>query len=188
MTLALHAGTAGHSIWKSEVLGLNSLFGNSIEFFIVGFFLYNSVFSPVQELCSFLFGGRCAGAFFLLYTGISKCFHKCLHSFTRNCMQTEPLKHTSNPCTSLSQSSFLNPFLFTTDLVQRIRRAASSRVKRDRDVRRQLSADARAFHFSGSNSSNATDAEDGDRLPYHRQSLGERLYPRVHALQPVSRL
>lgn len=75
--------------------------------------------------------------------------------------------------------------------MQRIRRAASSRFKRDRDVRRQLSADARAFHFSGNNSSNnsnSADAEDGDRLPYHRQSLGERLYPRVHALQPVSHL
>ncbi|KAK2568064.1 E3 ubiquitin-protein ligase UBR5 [Acropora cervicornis] len=81
------------------------------------------------------------------------------------------------------------PSLFTSkNLVQRIRRAASSRFKRDRDVRRQLSADARAFHFSGNNSSNnsnAADAEDGDRLPYHRQSLGERLYPRVHALQPA---
>lgn len=70
----------------------------------------------------------------------------------------------------------------STSIVQRIRRATSFRYKRDRDVRRQLSADARAFHFSGGNSS--ADGEDGDPLPYHRQSLGERLYPRVHALQP----
>lgn len=69
-------------------------------------------------------------------------------------------------------------------IVQRIRRATSYRYKRDREGRRQLSADARPFHFSGSNSS--ADGEDGDSLPYHRQSLGERLYPRVHSLQPVS--
>lgn len=74
--------------------------------------------------------------------------------------------------------------------MQRIRRATSYRYKRDRDVRRQLSADARPFHFSGSSSSSnsGADVEDGDPLPYHRQSLGERLYPRVHALQPVSSL
>ena len=74
------------------------------------------------------------------------------------------------------------------DIVQRFRRATSYRYKRDRDrdVRRQLSADARPFHFSGSSSNNADgDDPDGDPLPYHRQSLGERLYPRVHALQPV---
>ena len=70
-------------------------------------------------------------------------------------------------------------------IVQRIRRATSYRYKRDREGRRQLSADARPFHFSGSSSS-AADGDDGDSLPYHRQSLGERLYPRVHSLQPVS--
>ena len=59
--------------------------------------------------------------------------------------------------------------------------------ERERDARRQLSADARAFHFSGSNNADGEDT-DGDPLPYHRQSLGERLYPRVHALQPVSSL
>ena len=69
-------------------------------------------------------------------------------------------------------------------IVQRIRRATSYRYKRDREGRRQLSADARPFHFSGSSSS--ADVDDGDSLPYHRQSLGERLYPRVHSLQPVS--
>ena len=58
--------------------------------------------------------------------------------------------------------------------------------ERERDVRRQLSADARAFHFSGNSSSADGDDADGDSLPYHRKSLGERLYPRVHALQPVS--
>ncbi|XP_068706016.1 E3 ubiquitin-protein ligase UBR5-like [Montipora foliosa] len=78
------------------------------------------------------------------------------------------------------------PSLFTSkNLVQRIRRATSNRYKRDRDGRRQLSADARPFHFSGNSSNNVADAEDGEPLPYHRQSLGERLYPRVHALQPA---
>ncbi|KAL9962175.1 hypothetical protein ACROYT_G031256 [Oculina patagonica] len=73
-----------------------------------------------------------------------------------------------------------------TGIVQRIRRATSYRYKRDRerDVRRQLSADARAFHFSGGSSSADGEDADGDPLPYHRRSLGERLYPRVHALQP----
>jgi hypothetical protein len=71
-------------------------------------------------------------------------------------------------------------------IAQRLRRA-TYRYKRDRDrdrdARRRLSTDARPFHFSGN-----TEGEDGDgeSLPYHRQSLGERLYPRVHALQPVS--
>ena len=77
-----------------------------------------------------------------------------------------------------------------TGIVHRIKRAPSYRCKRDRererDVRRQLSADARAFHFSGNSSSADGDDADGDSLPYHRKSLGERLYPRVHALQPVS--
>ena len=80
--------------------------------------------------------------------------------------------------------------LITTGIVHRIKRAPSYRCKRDRererDVRRQLSADARAFHFSGNSSSADGDDADGDSLPYHRKSLGERLYPRVHALQPVS--
>ena len=75
----------------------------------------------------------------------------------------------------------------TTGIVHRSKRAQNYRCKRDREreVRRQLSADARAFHFSGSSSADGEDA-DGDSLPYHRKSLGERLYPRVHALQPVS--
>lgn len=81
-------------------------------------------------------------------------------------------------------------FLITTGIVHRIKRAPSYRCKRDRererDVRRQLSADARAFHFSGSSSSADGEDAEGDSLPYHRKSLGERLYPRVHALQPVS--
>lgn len=79
----------------------------------------------------------------------------------------------------------------TTGIAQRNRRTPSYRCKRDRelDVRRQLSADARAFHFSGSSSSSADGEDaDGDSLPYRRKSLGERLYPRVHALQPVSSL
>lgn len=80
------------------------------------------------------------------------------------------------------------PYVFclpTPAIAQRLRRA-TYRYKRDRDrdreARRRLSTDARPFHFSGS-----TDGDDGDgeSLPYHRQSLGERLYPRVHALQPV---
>ena len=79
----------------------------------------------------------------------------------------------------------------TTGILHRIKRAPSYRCKRDRerererDVRRQLSADARAFHFSGSSSSADGEDAEGDSLPYHRKSLGGRLYPRVHALQPA---
>ncbi|XP_031552973.1 E3 ubiquitin-protein ligase UBR5-like isoform X3 [Actinia tenebrosa] len=69
-------------------------------------------------------------------------------------------------------------------IAQRLRRA-TYRYKRDRDrdreARRRLSTDARPFHFSGNTEDNDG---DGESLPYHRQSLGERLYPRVHALQP----
>ena len=65
-----------------------------------------------------------------------------------------------------------------------MRRMTSYRYKRERDSRRQLSVDARHFRVS----SNSGDEEDGDSepMPLHRQSLGDRLYPRVHALQPVS--
>ncbi|XP_048590266.1 E3 ubiquitin-protein ligase UBR5-like isoform X2 [Nematostella vectensis] len=73
--------------------------------------------------------------------------------------------------------------------VQRLRRALSSyrhkrRDHRDRESRRTLSADARPFYCSGTPSTDGDDT-DGDPLPYHRQSLGERLYPRVHALKPA---
>ncbi|KAJ7378912.1 E3 ubiquitin-protein ligase ubr5 [Desmophyllum pertusum] len=78
---------------------------------------------------------------------------------------------------SLNIQYIVMSFTIITGIVQRIRRATSYRYKRDRerDVRRQLSADARAFHFSGSSSSADRDDTDGDLLPYHRQSLGERL-------------
>ena len=45
---------------------------------------------------------------------------------------------------------------------------------REREVRSQLSANARALHFSGSSCADGEDA-DGDSLPYHRKSLGEAL-------------
>ena len=85
----------------------------------------------------------------------------------------------------------INTLSLYSGIVQRIRRANSYRYKRDRDRdrdrdgRRQLSADARPFHFSGNTAGESEDGES-EPLPYHRHSLGERLYPRVHSLQPVS--
>ena len=51
-----------------------------------------------------------------------------------------------------------------------------------RDSRRQLSIDTRPFRPA----SEGNPSEEPDPLPAHRQALGERLYPRVHAMQPVT--
>lgn len=51
-----------------------------------------------------------------------------------------------------------------------------------RDFRRQLSIDTRPFRPA----SEGNPSDDPDPLPAHRQALGERLYPRVQAMQPVS--
>uniref|UniRef100_A0A6Q2YGA9 E3 ubiquitin-protein ligase UBR5 n=1 Tax=Esox lucius TaxID=8010 RepID=A0A6Q2YGA9_ESOLU len=58
---------------------------------------------------------------------------------------------------------------------------ASSRRDRDRDSRRQLSIDTRPFRPA----SEGNPSDEPDPLPAHRQALGERLYPRVHAMQPA---
>lgn len=50
-----------------------------------------------------------------------------------------------------------------------------------RDFRRQLSIDTRPFRPAAE----ANPSDDPDPLPAHRQALGERLYPRVQAMQPV---
>ena len=54
----------------------------------------------------------------------------------------------------------------------------------DRD-RNQLSYDARPF-YPRDNSSVDERAPDYEPLPPSKQALGERLFPRVLALQPVS--
>uniref|UniRef100_A0A8C6XP88 Ubiquitin protein ligase E3 component n-recognin 5 n=1 Tax=Naja naja TaxID=35670 RepID=A0A8C6XP88_NAJNA len=56
-----------------------------------------------------------------------------------------------------------------------------SRRDRDRDFRRQLSIDTRPFRPA----SEGNPSDDPDPLPAHRQALGERLYPRVQAMQPA---
>uniref|UniRef100_A0AAY3ZX24 E3 ubiquitin-protein ligase UBR5 n=1 Tax=Denticeps clupeoides TaxID=299321 RepID=A0AAY3ZX24_9TELE len=58
---------------------------------------------------------------------------------------------------------------------------AGSRRDRDRDSRRQLSIDTRPFRPA----SEGNPSDEPDPLPAHRQALGERLYPRVHAMQPA---
>lgn len=50
-----------------------------------------------------------------------------------------------------------------------------------RDSRRQLSIDTRPFRPA----SEGNPSDEPEPLPAHRQALGERLYPRVHAMQPV---
>lgn len=44
-----------------------------------------------------------------------------------------------------------------------------------------MSIDTRPFRPS----SEGNPSDEPDPLPAHRQALGERLYPRVHAMQPV---
>ena len=89
----------------------------------------------------------------------------------------------------------------STDLIQKIRtrerererqRASSSqrRNSRDRDSRRTLSYDAPPFYMpsdvSQSISANPEPpTEPGEDMTQYRRRLGERLYPRVRALQPV---
>ncbi|XP_066547011.1 E3 ubiquitin-protein ligase UBR5 isoform X4 [Amia ocellicauda] len=58
---------------------------------------------------------------------------------------------------------------------------AGSRRDRDRDSRRQLSIDTRPFRPA----SEGNPSDEPDPLPAHRQALGERLYPRVQAMQPA---
>ncbi|KAL0598967.1 E3 ubiquitin-protein ligase UBR5 [Plecturocebus cupreus] len=58
---------------------------------------------------------------------------------------------------------------------------AGSRRDRDRDFRRQLSIDTRPFRPA----SEGNPSDDPEPLPAHRQALGERLYPRVQAMQPA---
>ncbi|XP_041104644.1 E3 ubiquitin-protein ligase UBR5 isoform X7 [Polyodon spathula] len=81
----------------------------------------------------------------------------------------------------------------TSNLMQRLRNRdrererrssglrAGSRRDRDRDSRRQLSIDTRPFRPA----LEGNPSDDPDPLPAHRQALGERLYPRVQAMQPA---
>ena len=50
-----------------------------------------------------------------------------------------------------------------------------------------LNPEARPFFYSRNDSAESDDG-DVDSLPSHRQSIGERLYPRVQSLHPVSNL
>uniref|UniRef100_A0A8C1SGC9 E3 ubiquitin-protein ligase UBR5 n=1 Tax=Cyprinus carpio TaxID=7962 RepID=A0A8C1SGC9_CYPCA len=65
---------------------------------------------------------------------------------------------------------------------ERERRSGGLRApsRRDRD-RRQLSIDTRPFRPA----SEGNPSDEPEPLPAHRQALGERLYPRVHAMQPA---
>ncbi|XP_069477553.1 E3 ubiquitin-protein ligase UBR5 isoform X1 [Ambystoma mexicanum] len=58
---------------------------------------------------------------------------------------------------------------------------AGSRRDRDRDFRRQLSIDTRPYRPP----SEGNPGDESDPVPLHRQALGERLHPRVLAIQPA---
>lgn len=102
------------------------------------------------------------------------------------------------------------PLSFQPDLIQRLRsrererernRSIQRQRSRDRDARRTLSYDATPFYMPSDNSggsggagatggggnSNESPPESGDTsISQYRRQLGERLYPKVRALQPVS--
>lgn len=94
-------------------------------------------------------------------------------------------------------------------LIQKIksRERERQRMQRQRSresSRRSLSLDAPSFFMSldggsssgtgapgGANGESSSDSHGGnvnEHMPAHRRQLGERLYPKVHALQPVSLL
>lgn len=90
---------------------------------------------------------------------------------------------------------------FHPDLIQRLRSRERERERRnslqrqrsrDRDGnRRTLSYDAPPFYLSesgpsGGTSEGSTDNENLSAFAAHRRQLGERLYPKVLSLQPVS--
>ena len=105
-----------------------------------------------------------------------------------------------------------DPLSFQPDLIQRLRsrererernRSIQRQRSRDRDARRTLSYDATPFYMPSDNSggsggggagatggggnSNESPPESGDTsISQYRRQLGERLYPKVRALQPVS--
>ena len=113
-------------------------------------------------------------------------------------------------CTTIIQS-IRSMFLCRADLIQKLRYRERERQRlqrqksRDRDTRRTLSYDTPPFYMSSSEgasdsganaagpagSSTTAGASDGntstaDPLSAQRRQLGERLYPKVQMLQPVS--
>lgn len=72
-------------------------------------------------------------------------------------------------------------------------RRKTFRVRKDRlrdrenqESHQQLNPDAKPFFYNRGDSGDSDDGE-GEALPSHRQSIGERLYPRVQSMHPVSR-
>ena len=78
-------------------------------------------------------------------------------------------------------------------LIQKLKSQEQERQRsrqRARRYSRTLSADAPPFYMqdapAGSGSSDTGEGSgNNEHLPAHRRQLGERLYPRVHSLQPV---
>lgn len=97
--------------------------------------------------------------------------------------------------------------LWPLDLIQRLRsrerererhRSLQRQRSRDRETRRTLSYEAPSFFMpstdptgiavsSSGNNTNESPPESGDTsISQYRRQLGERLFPKVRALQPVS--
>ncbi|XP_028405111.1 E3 ubiquitin-protein ligase UBR5-like isoform X2 [Dendronephthya gigantea] len=60
-------------------------------------------------------------------------------------------------------------------------RARKDRARDHQESHQQLNPEARPFFLNRSDSADSDDAE-GDALPSHRQSIGERLFPRVQSM------
>ena len=98
----------------------------------------------------------------------------------------------------LVHSFMLSTFFFKldplTDIINRLRslerRQRIRQRSRDREMRRTLSYDAPPFYMPAepsSSSSNPETSETGtEAISQYRRQLGERLYPKVRALRPVS--
>ncbi|TRY88597.1 hypothetical protein DNTS_029996 [Danionella cerebrum] len=83
--------------------------------------------------------------------------------------------------TAIAQAFLSSDKLPNLDCVQSVNKGMQASNLMQRDSRRQLSIDTRPFRPAAEG--NASD--EPEPLPAHRQALGERLYPRVHAMQPA---
>uniref|UniRef100_UPI00358E0F24 E3 ubiquitin-protein ligase UBR5-like isoform X5 n=1 Tax=Myxine glutinosa TaxID=7769 RepID=UPI00358E0F24 len=133
--------------------------------------------------------GEGSGVARSFYTAIAHALLSCDKLPSLDALQpaTKGLPSTLPP----ARGSELTPCRCAPGLMQRLRNREREREREQRrsgglragsrESRRQLSIDARPFHSS----SEGNPGDDHEPLPGHRQALGERLYPRVQALQPA---
>lgn len=80
-----------------------------------------------------------------------------------------------------------------SDLLQRLKSRERDRQQRlqrprNRDNRKSLSYDASPFYMTGDAGADSVDVASSSNtdLTVQKRQLGERLYPKVQAIQPVS--